>query len=78
MKESKVKNRKNRPPESSIDKRSKRQPYRVHLPGFVSEEDLGLGDLIKRATYLIGIKPCDGCTHRAAKLNRLLVFSRKP
>lgn len=73
-----MKTRKNRPPESSIDKRSKPQPHRVHLPGFVNEEDLGLGDLVKRATYLIGIKPCDGCTHRADKLNRLLVFSRKP
>lgn len=51
------------------------RPYRVHLPGFVSDDDIGLGDVIKRATAAIGIKPCDGCRQRAAALNRWLVFS---
>lgn len=54
---------------------SERRPHRVRLPGFVSEDDVGLGDVIKRATYAVGIKPCGGCERRAAALNRWMVFS---
>jgi hypothetical protein len=53
------------------------QPYRVHLPGFISDSEIGLGDVIKRATYAIGVKPCGGCARRAAALNRWMVFSGK-
>jgi hypothetical protein len=52
-----------------------RQPYRFRLPGFISNEDVGLGDIVKRATYAMGIKPCGGCERRAATLNRWMVFS---
>ncbi len=55
--------------------RSDRQPYRVRLPGFITDEDLGLGDAIKRVTYAIGIKSCGGCERRAAALNRRLTFT---
>jgi hypothetical protein len=55
--------------------KSKGQPYRVRLPGFVSDRDIGLGDVIKHATSTIGIQPCGGCQDRAALLNRWLVFS---
>ena len=51
--------------------------YRVRLPGFITGQEVGLGDLIKRATSTIGIKPCGGCTRRAAALNRWMVFSGK-
>lgn len=51
-------------------------PHRVRLPGFVVEEEIGLGDALKRVTYAMGIKPCSGCERRAAKLNRWMVFSR--
>ena len=51
------------------------RPHRVRLPGFVGDEDIGLGDAIKRTTYALGMKPCTGCERRAAALNRLLVFS---
>ena len=54
-----------------------RKPYRVRLPGFIEEKDVGLGDVIKRATYAIGIKPCGGCARRATALNRWMVFSGK-
>ena len=57
----------------AADKRH--QPYRVRLPGFITEEDVGLGDVIKRATYAVGIKPCGGCERRASALNRWMVFS---
>jgi len=53
-----------------------RQPYRVRLPGFLVEEEIGLGDAIKRLTYATGIKPCSGCESRAAALNRWLIFHR--
>ncbi len=55
--------------------KSARQPYRVRLPGFISEEAIGLGDVIKRATSAAGIRPCSGCEKRAAALNQWLTFS---
>ncbi len=55
--------------------RSAHQPHRVRLPGFVSDEEIGLGDVIKRATSYIGIKPCGGCERRAAALNRWVSFT---
>lgn len=50
--------------------------HRVRLPGFIVENEIGLGDVIKRATYAIGIKPCTGCESRAATLNRWMSFNR--
>jgi hypothetical protein len=50
--------------------------YRVRLPGFIAEEETGLGDVIKRVTYAMGIEPCGGCERRAAALNRWVTFSR--
>ena len=55
---------------------TKAAPYRVRLPGFISDEEIGLGDAVKRATYAAGIKPCGGCGRRAAALNRWMVFTR--
>jgi len=55
---------------------SPRQPHRVRLPGFLIEEEIGLGDAIKRVTYAMGIRPCGGCEKRAAALNRWTVISR--
>jgi len=43
------------------------QPYHVRLPGFLIDEEIGLGDAIKRATYSMGIKPCGGCRKRAQR-----------
>jgi hypothetical protein len=52
------------------------QPRRVRLPGFVRDEEIGLGDAVKRMTYAMGVRPCGGCEARAAALNRWMVFSR--
>lgn len=49
--------------------------HRVRLPGFVTDEDVGLGDFVKRMTYSVGIRPCGGCEQRAAALNRWVGFS---
>jgi hypothetical protein len=51
------------------------RPYRVRLPGFINDEAVGLGDVIKRATTAVGIQPCGSCAKRAAALNRWLTFS---
>ena len=58
--------------------KGKRPRYQVRLPGFITDEEIGLGDVIKRATYAIGIKPCGGCERRAAALNRWFGFSGRP
>ncbi len=53
-----------------------REPRRVRLPRFLIEEEIGLGDAVKRVTYAVGIKPCGGCEQRAAALNRWMHFTR--
>lgn len=55
--------------------KSQAQPYRVRLPGFVSDEEIGLGSVIKRVTSTLGIRPCSDCERRAAALNRQIVFT---
>jgi hypothetical protein len=50
--------------------------HRVRLPGFLVEEEIGLGDVIKRVTYALGVAPCSGCEKRAASLNRWMTFYR--
>ena len=54
---------------------SDRPSHRARLPGFIIEEDIGLGDVIKRAVSYAGIQPCGGCARRAAALNHWLVFT---
>lgn len=55
----------------------RRDPHRVRLPGFITDEDVGLGDVIKKATSIVGIRPCGGCTERARRLNNWMVFSKR-
>jgi len=52
------------------------RPYQVRLPGFIVDEAVGLGDVVQRVTYAIGIMPCGGCERRAAAMNRWMVFTR--
>jgi hypothetical protein len=56
----------------------KPEPYRVRLPGFIADEEVGLGEVVKRVTSTVGIKPCGGCARRAAALNRWMVFYGRP
>lgn len=51
------------------------RPHRVRLPGFIDENEVGLGDVIKKATSTAGIKPCGGCSRRAERLNQWMVFT---
>jgi len=57
-------------------KQSSEPARRVRLPGFITENEIGLGDFIKRATLTVGIRPCAGCERRAAALNRWLLFTK--
>jgi hypothetical protein len=52
------------------------QPVRVRLPGFIKDEEIGLGDAIRRVTYAFGLKPCGGCEQRATALNRWMILTR--
>jgi hypothetical protein len=61
---------------SAVKDEAQSKPYRVRLPGFNADEAVGLGDVVQRATYVMGIKPCGGCERRAAALNRWMVFTR--
>lgn len=63
------------PPDKNAGPGSSR-PWRIRLPGFVKGDDVGLGDVVKRVTYAVGIKPCGGCERRAATLNRWVRFSK--
>jgi hypothetical protein len=62
-------------PKTGRQDREEPTPHRVRLPGFVAETEVGLGEVIKRATSLAGIRPCGSCLERAAALNRWMVFS---
>jgi hypothetical protein len=48
---------------------------RVRLPFELPLGEIGLGDVIKRATSKVGIKPCTPCEQRAMALNRRIVFT---
>ncbi len=55
-----------------------RTPHEVRLPGFVNpEQEVGLGDIIKKATASAGVRPCGGCSQRAETLNSWVVFTRR-
>jgi hypothetical protein len=58
---------------------SDRLPHEVRLPGFILDEAVGLGSVVKRVTSAFGIRLCGGCEQRAAMLNRWLMFTgRRP
>jgi hypothetical protein len=48
--------------------------HRVRLPRFVAAEPVGLGDVVKRVTASVGVKPCSSCEERAARLNQWVSF----
>jgi hypothetical protein len=54
----------------------KTEPRKVRLPGFITDTEVGLGDVVQRVTYAMGLKPCGGCEQRAAAMNRWMVFTR--
>ena len=63
-------------PTPQPERDSSRQPYRMRLPGFVSEEDIGLGDVITQTHIDAGNQALRGIAQRAATLNQWLVFGK--
>ena len=55
--------------------KGERPPHQVRLPGFVGDEEIGLGDVVKRAASYVGIRSCGGCEQRRGALNRWMVFN---
>jgi len=49
----------------------------LRLPLLSGGAEIGLGDVIKRATTVLGGRPCPGCERRAQYLNRVRFTSRK-
>ncbi len=68
---------KKRSESSTYPDRSEHPPHQVRLPGFITGEEIGLGDVVKRTTSYLGIQPCGGCEQRAAALSRWLVFTNR-
>ena len=58
----------------SASNTDKDQPHRINIPGFINE-DIGLGDVIKKATQKLGFRHCDGCERRKIALNNWMVFT---
>jgi hypothetical protein len=65
-------------PESTkpVSNESSKARHNIRLPGFLVENEIGLGQAIKKVSYAMGIKPCAGCEQRAAKLDSWVRFSR--
>jgi hypothetical protein len=61
--------------DAKAPERGRRNPHKVRLPGFIDDREIGLGEVVRRATSSLGIRPCGGCTERASRLNDWMVFS---
>jgi len=59
------------------ENKKENQPYQIRLPTFITDKEIGLGDVVKQATSSLGIKPCSGCEKRSTILNHLFIFSGK-
>jgi hypothetical protein len=56
--------------------RARNGVFQIRLPRHVAEDATGLGDVVKRVTHVVGIRPCGGCERRAEALNRAFPISR--
>lgn len=56
---------------------AERQPFRMRLPGFVTDEEIGLGDVVKRAASYVGARSCGGCERRRTVLNQWMTFGNR-
>jgi hypothetical protein len=62
-------------PEAETEAPVPKPAHVVRLPGFLRDEPVGLGTVIKRTTTALGVKPCGGCAKRAERLDRFIGFS---
>jgi len=50
----------------------RKRTVKIPLP---IRKDIGLGDVVKKAASLVGVKPCSACNKRAEKLNSRVGFT---
>ena len=48
--------------------------HTIVLPTFLLGREVGLGQLLKRVTTSVGVRPCAQCEQRAARLDHWLRF----
>jgi hypothetical protein len=48
--------------------------HTIVLPTFLLGHEVGLGQLLKRVTTSVGVRPCARCEQRAARLDQWLRF----
>ena len=46
--------------------------HHMRLPRFIVHEPVGAGQVVKRVTTAVGVKPCAPCERRAARLDHWL------
>lgn len=62
---------------NNSQKQSEHPTHQMRLPGFITDEEIGLGDVLKRVTSYLGIKICGNCERRAAALNSWVAFTSR-
>ena len=45
------------------------RPVTVRLPRFLVSRPVGAGEIVKRVSTAVGIRPCGGCAARARRLD---------
>jgi len=66
-----------KPTDADLPRQSAPVAHRLRLPGFIIDEEIGLGDVIQRTTSYVGMQPCGGCERRARALNRWIALTRR-
>ena len=64
------------PPSKVIHFNKEPSKHNLRIPFLTDDSRIGLGDVISKVTYAVGIGPCPGCRQRAARLNRWISFRR--
>ena len=57
-------------PSGSGEDQGETAAHRVRLPSFLVPEPVGLGQVVKRVTKSMGVKPCTPCEQRAQRMDR--------
>ncbi len=58
--------------DATSDETSRPARRKVRLPRFLVSEPVGLGDVVKKATTSVGVRPCASCEQRAHRMNQWL------
>ena len=53
---------------------SRQARFSIGVPGMTAGQSIGLGSVLKTMTSAVGVRPCSGCSERAARLDRFVEF----